>query len=1296
MAIPIPKPKPWAMARLILALCLLITSAVAAKAEYVRYEIDNIVYALRPADTNDTTEYYYRNGLTACGTATLTSDIKIPSSVIITDTEGNQHNVIVRDFMFKRAEQDYNNIKPFYTLWDNTVVETMTFGEGIDFDGAIFSGCTSLKTVHMPERVSEIHNSLFSSAFENCTALTSINIPLNITSIGNNAFKGCTSLKEINLDHVEEIRFFAFAGCTSLKSVSVPNLKSLEDSGFRDSGIESISLPNTITKIEYGAFAGCPNLKEFTIPSSVEEIEDYAFAKSGIESITIPEGVNTIGADAFRETPIKAFKTPSGLTSIGIQAFYECKQLTSVDLGDSQLSEIPQSILYGCSSLESIIFPKSLTTIADYAFQGCGNIKSLDFPDQLQSIGNAAFSIYNDGQQPSRKLTLPASIETIEENAFYDMRFDEITIPASLKVINPNVFRGSMVSKLNLENGIETIDSYAFSGNNLSFVTIPASVKEMGSGPFRNFDSEKVAVIYFESPEPPVIPSDFFSDIVLIPVGAYDAYSSTVGFNRRPQEMIAGLELISQPSDLNVGDTFSTGSCISNVYIKNRAHAYDHLTFSVLNPELFEVVKDFGEDGKMVIQAKKTGETAIRVSAYYQPDVYVDVPITITKTGVDIQYPTDPVSVPLYNGFYLSTLIQSRLISGININEAGNYTIESDNSSVIQISDNGTAPHAYARNLGSVNLTFTNKESDDSFTIPFAVANGLNIGRLNIVYVGDSVTAVIESDIQIEDGSFTLNGYDEYAQLEQAGNSLTISGIKEGRARLSWQYANSIEGYHWLTIAKKPNIDDIIVTKTPVNIPTGMAIRLSSLLMSGYVSGIDDRTCDDYTVSSDNPDILDCVNGGDPYFSYFMTLKSGKANVTYTSNSDSSLSFTVPVNIMEAVNLSQVSEQIDTIYVGESSTIVIDTDYPADEIRFNTYSSYENGGEATLTQDGLKVTLTGITEGDVELQCLYTNLSVAHSVALHVAKRQELIEVVDGAATAGTQLGVPVTIELPDNVDLSTSEGETIVWESENTGIAEVDPATGAVTPKALGKTIITVKRVSQSSIVSRAGEQSETLVTIEFWVTELKVVDSVEITEGDNTILSYSVDAGRDIYPYDINATWTSSAPDIASVDSRGNLNAKSVGTAIITLNTKIGTKQITVTVNKGDDEPEVTEINLDTEKISGVEGTTYHLQADVDDLTWSSSDESVAVVDQNGIVTLVGAGRAIITATAPNGVKATCEVVVEAASGIDGVEADTEAAFAPVYDLTGRIVARTPEQMAALRAGIYIQSGRKIYISK
>ena len=97
-----------------------------------------------------------------------------------------------------------------------------------------------------------------------------------------------------------------------------------------------------------------------------------------------------------------------------------------------------------------------------------------------------------------------------------------------------------------------------------------------------------------------------------------------------------------------------------------------------------------------------------------------------------------------------------------------------------------------------------------------------------------------------------------------------------------------------------------------------------------------------------------------------------------------------------------------------------------------------------------------------------------------------------------------------------------------------------------------------------------------------------------------------------------------------------------------------------------------------------------DADDMTitWSSSDEAVATVDANGVVTSVAPGTATITATAANGVSATCVVTVVYAEGIESIEADENVV---IYTITGKSV---QGNLNSLERGIYIVNGKKVYV--
>ena len=128
-------------------------------------------------------------------------------------------------------------------------------------------------------------------------------------------------------------------------------------------------------------------------------------------------------------------------------------------------------------------------------------------------------------------------------------------------------------------------------------------------------------------------------------------------------------------------------------------------------------------------------------------------------------------------------------------------------------------------------------------------------------------------------------------------------------------------------------------------------------------------------------------------------------------------------------------------------------------------------------------------------------------------------------------------------------------------------------------------------------------------------------------------------------NVTWKSSNTEVATVDANGKVTAVGEGNATITVTTVDGSKTatciVTVTVP-------VTGVKLNKETLELFTDGSETLTATVEpgnatnkNVTWSSSDETIATVDNNGTVTAVGAGKATITATA-GGITATCVVHV------------------------------------------------------
>ena len=129
----------------------------------------------------------------------------------------------------------------------------------------------------------------------------------------------------------------------------------------------------------------------YEIPAGVRRIGSYAFMDSGLTSVTLPDSVTGIGNNAFYACrSLTSINIPGRVTGIGSSAFYACSGLTALDLPDS-VTSIGDSAFCGCTGLTSVAIPDSVTSIGDRAFYGCRGLSTITIPDSVTSIGVSAF-----------------------------------------------------------------------------------------------------------------------------------------------------------------------------------------------------------------------------------------------------------------------------------------------------------------------------------------------------------------------------------------------------------------------------------------------------------------------------------------------------------------------------------------------------------------------------------------------------------------------------------------------------------------------------------------------------------------------------------------------------------------------------------------------------------------------------------------------------------------------------------------------------------------------------------------
>ena len=162
--------------------------------------------------------------------------------------------------------------------------------------------------------------------------------------------------------------------------------------------------------------------------------------------------------------------------------------------------------------------------------------------------------------------------------------------------------------------------------------------------------------------------------------------------------------------------------------------------------------------------------------------------------------------------------------------------------------------------------------------------------------------------------------------------------------------------------------------------------------------------------------------------------------------------------------------------------------------------------------------------------------------------------------------------------------------------------------------------------------------------VTGVNITESAVTLDKGETYTLTAVVAPSNATVY--TATWASSDTSVATVDSSGMVTAVGRGSATITATADGKADTCTVTVNV-----HVSQVDINKTSITIYKGKTYTLTAtaspdDASDpeVTWTSSDTSVATVNSNGRVTAVGRGSATITATA-DGQSAECVVTVKVA---------------------------------------------------
>lgn len=347
---------------------------------------------------------------------------------------------------------------------------SVTIPEGIEKLGYnMFYGCTALQTIDVPATVKEFGQGVFRNSgltsfefkhenpalatytFAGCTELRTVILPSKMSVIKGYTFNGCSSLVSTSADEtagviipntVTSVANYAFQNCTSLKKIKFSDEMTFLGAGTTWSStassyvldgctsLEEVTLSTKMKQIGQYAFSNCPNLTTVNNTETLTTLGDNVFRNSGIVEILLPK-VTSLGTYVFSGAERLESITLDNMTKVPKYTFQDAKLLASFDF--SKISTIEEGAFKG-AGLTEVNLPK-ITSIGKEVFMDCENLTKVECP-KVKTIGESAFA----NCVSLTDFAMPDVLTTIGAQAFMGTALTEVILPATVTSIAKNAF----------------------------------------------------------------------------------------------------------------------------------------------------------------------------------------------------------------------------------------------------------------------------------------------------------------------------------------------------------------------------------------------------------------------------------------------------------------------------------------------------------------------------------------------------------------------------------------------------------------------------------------------------------------------------------------------------------------------------------------------------------------------------------------------------------------------------------------------------------------------------------------
>lgn len=379
----------------------------------------------------------------------------------------------------------------------------------IPSEGNIIEYTTTFNGDIEPYNTNAFNANIVSNTYVNGKGVIVFDAP--ITKIGAQAFYHIPLTSITIPNSVTRIEESAFNGCSNLKNVYGMNkVKTIGYNAFYNcTNLINITIPDSVVSIEEAAFSNCYKLKSVNISGNVTSIGNNAlYGCHGLTNVVIGDNVTTIGENAFYEcSGLSSLKMGSNVKSIGKSAFAKCDSLSaiyitdlynwcSINFGNGYANPLHNKAKLYVNQIiiEDITMPSGIKIINDYAFYGCGNQMNVTIGNDVESIGDAAF--YNCSLLT--KIVITDNVLSIGDSAFLGCSsLNSVTIGNKVTTIGGYAFN-NCTSLKNLEIGyrVKNIGWFAFEGcSSLTSIVIPDMVETLEQDTFHSCTALRTAII---------------------------------------------------------------------------------------------------------------------------------------------------------------------------------------------------------------------------------------------------------------------------------------------------------------------------------------------------------------------------------------------------------------------------------------------------------------------------------------------------------------------------------------------------------------------------------------------------------------------------------------------------------------------------------------------------------------------------------------------------------------------------------------------------------------------------------